>query len=85
MEGVGVFSCGLACLKRYRHKGKILRLLFCEDRTAKNNKTRITARQRSPGFIIRIGDSMTIKHGFYQVPTPAMTGGGGRDSTGFRA
>lgn len=39
-----------------------------------------------PGFHRRInGDSMTIKHVIYQVPTPARTGGGGCDGTGFEA
>lgn len=38
-----------------------------------------------PGFHRRInGDSMTITHGFYQVPTPARTGGGGCDGSGFQ-
>jgi len=39
-----------------------------------------------PGFHRRInGDSMTITHVIYQVPTPARTGGGGCDGKGFQA
>lgn len=51
----------------------------------RKQKTGITARQRSPGFLRINGDSMSNKHAIYQVPTPARTGGGGRDGTGLQA
>ncbi len=79
-----MFSCSLACLKRYGHKGKIRKLQFGEDRTAESKKPG-SQRANAPPVFHETGDSMTITHGFYQVLTPARTGGGGCDSTGFQA
>lgn len=84
VEGIGMFSCSPACLKRYRHKGKIRELQFGEDRTAESKKPG-SQRANAPPVFHETGDSMTIMHVIFQVLTPARTGGGGCEGTGFQA
>lgn len=78
-----MFSCSPACLKRYRHKGKIRELQFGEDRTAESKKPG-SQRANAPPVFHETGDSMTIMHVTFQVLSPARTGGGGCEGTGFQ-